>query len=32
MKRGFGIEAGKLVSYYGVDVLGLRRIEAKVYE
>jgi RimJ/RimL family protein N-acetyltransferase len=32
MKRGFGIEAGKLVSYYGVDVLGLRRLEAKVYE
>jgi RimJ/RimL family protein N-acetyltransferase len=32
MHRGFGIEAGKLISYYGVDVLGLRRIEAKVYE
>ena len=32
MRRGFGVEAGKLVSYYGVDVLGLRRIEAKVYE
>ena len=32
MKRGFGVEAGKLVSYYGVDVLGLRRLEAKVYE
>jgi [ribosomal protein S5]-alanine N-acetyltransferase len=32
MRRGFGIEAGKLISYYGVDVLGLRRIEAKVYE
>jgi RimJ/RimL family protein N-acetyltransferase len=31
MKRGFGVEAGKLISYYGVDVLGLRRIEAKVY-
>jgi ribosomal-protein-alanine N-acetyltransferase len=31
MKRGFGIEAGKLIAYYGVDVLGLRRIEAKVY-
>ena len=25
------VEAGKLVSYYGVDVLGVRRIEAKVY-
>ena len=32
MKRGFGVEAGKLISYYGVDVLGLRRIEAKVYD
>lgn len=32
VRRGFGIEAGKLVSYYGVDVLGLRRVEAKVYE
>src|SRR3989449_4761792 len=32
LRRGFGIEAGKLISYYGVDVLGLRRLEAKVYE
>src|SRR5213594_1838341 len=32
MRRGFGVEAGKLISYYGVDVLGLRPIEAKVYE
>jgi RimJ/RimL family protein N-acetyltransferase len=32
MRRGFGVEAGKLISYYGVDVLGLRRIEAKVYD
>ena len=32
VRRGFGVEAGKLISYYGVDVLGLRRIEAKVYE
>lgn len=32
MRRGFGVEAGKLISYYGVDVLGLRRLEAKVYE
>jgi RimJ/RimL family protein N-acetyltransferase len=31
MKRGFGVEAGKLIAYYGVDALGLRRIEAKVY-
>ncbi len=28
---GFGVEASKLISYYGIDVLGLRRIEAKVY-
>ena len=32
LRQGFGVEAGKLISYYGVDVLGLRRIEAKVYE
>src|SRR6185503_5164518 len=32
IRRGFGVEAGKLISYYGVDVLGLRRVEAKVYE
>lgn len=32
IRQGFGVEAGKLIAYYGVDVLGLRRIEAKVYE
>jgi RimJ/RimL family protein N-acetyltransferase len=32
LRRGYGVEAGRLISYYGVDVLGLRRIEAKVYE
>lgn len=32
MRRGYGVEAGKLISYYGMDVLGLRRLEAKVYE
>lgn len=31
MRHGYGVEAGKLISYYGVDVLGLRRLEAKVY-
>ncbi len=31
-RRGLGVEAGRLIAYYGVDVLGLRRIEAKVYE
>jgi [ribosomal protein S5]-alanine N-acetyltransferase len=32
IRRGFGVEAGKLITYYGVDALGLRRVEAKVYE
>ena len=32
IRCGFGVEAGKLISYYGVDVLRLRRVEAKVYE
>jgi len=31
MKRGFGVEAGKLLCCYAMDVLGLRRIEAKAY-
>jgi ribosomal-protein-alanine N-acetyltransferase len=29
--RGFGIEAGKLICAWGLDILGLERIEAKVY-
>ena len=32
LRRGYGVEAGRLITYYGVDVLGLRRVEAKVYE
>lgn len=32
IRRGYGIEAGRLITYYGVDVLGLHRVEAKVYE
>jgi len=32
LRHGFGVEAGKLICAYGLDVLGLRRIEAKVYE
>ncbi len=32
LKRGFGVHACRLISYYGMDALGLRRIEAKVYE
>ncbi len=31
LKRGFGVQASRLISYYGMDALGLRRIEAKVY-
>src|SRR2546428_10750438 len=29
LRRGFGVEAGKPISYYGVDVLGLRRLGAQ---
>ncbi|MBI2207429.1 MAG: GNAT family N-acetyltransferase [Candidatus Rokubacteria bacterium] len=32
LRRGYGVEAGRLITYYGVDILGLRRVEAKVYE
>jgi ribosomal-protein-alanine N-acetyltransferase len=32
VRRGFGVEAGKLMCAFGLDVLGLHRIEAKVYE
>jgi RimJ/RimL family protein N-acetyltransferase len=32
LRKGLGVEASQLIAYYGVDVLGLRRIEAKVYE
>ncbi|MFQ5829772.1 MAG: GNAT family N-acetyltransferase [Candidatus Methylomirabilia bacterium] len=32
IRRGFGVEAGQLITCYGLDVLGLRRIEAKIYE
>jgi RimJ/RimL family protein N-acetyltransferase len=31
-RRGFGVQASRLMGYYGVDVLGLRRLEAKAYE
>jgi RimJ/RimL family protein N-acetyltransferase len=30
--RGYGVQASRLMAYYGADVLGLRRIEAKAYE
>jgi RimJ/RimL family protein N-acetyltransferase len=32
LRWGFGVEASKLICAYGLDVLGLQRIEAKVYE
>lgn len=32
IRKGRGVEAGKLMCAYGLDVLGLNRIEAKVYE
>jgi RimJ/RimL family protein N-acetyltransferase len=31
LRRGFGVEAGELLAGYAIDVLGIRRIEAKVY-
>jgi len=31
MRRGYGVEAAKLIACYGMDVLNLRRLEAKVY-
>jgi len=32
LRQGYGVQASKLVGYYAIDVLGLRRVEAKVYE
>src|SRR2546426_10858545 len=32
IRRGFGVEAGKLISYYWGDGLGLGRLEAQGYE
>jgi len=31
IRRGLGVEATRLLSFYALDVLGLRRLEAKVY-
>ena len=31
LRKGFGVEAARLICCYGVDVLSLRRYEAKVY-
>jgi RimJ/RimL family protein N-acetyltransferase/anti-anti-sigma regulatory factor len=32
LRRGWGVAACRLLSFYAQDVLGIRRIEAKVYE
>ncbi len=31
LRLGYGIEASKLIAYWAIDVLKLRRLEAKVY-
>src|SRR5262249_19609968 len=31
-RRGVGVQASRLMAYYGVDAIGLRRLEAKAYE
>jgi diamine N-acetyltransferase len=31
-RRGIGVQASRLMAYYGVDTIGLRRLEAKAYE
>jgi RimJ/RimL family protein N-acetyltransferase len=31
-RRGFGVMASRLVVYFGVDTLGLRRLESRAYE
>ena len=31
-RRGYGVQASRLMGYYGVDTLALRRLEAKAYE
>jgi RimJ/RimL family protein N-acetyltransferase/ABC-type transporter Mla MlaB component len=32
LRRGWGVAASRLLSFYAQDVLGIRRIEAKVYD
>jgi RimJ/RimL family protein N-acetyltransferase/anti-anti-sigma regulatory factor len=32
LRRGWGVTAARLLSFYAQDVLGVRRIEAKVYD
>jgi RimJ/RimL family protein N-acetyltransferase len=31
MRRGYGVMASRLMAFYGVDAIGLRRLEAKAY-
>ena len=32
LRRGWGVAASRLLSFYAQDILGVRRIEAKVYD
>jgi RimJ/RimL family protein N-acetyltransferase len=32
IRRGYGVQASRLMAFYGVDTIGLRRLEAKAYE
>jgi RimJ/RimL family protein N-acetyltransferase len=32
LRRGYGVMASRLMAFYGVDTIGLRRLEAKAYE
>ncbi len=32
VRRGYGVQASRLMAFYGVDTIGLRRLEAKAYE
>jgi RimJ/RimL family protein N-acetyltransferase len=31
IRRGYGVMASRLMAFYGLDVIGLRRLEAKAY-
>jgi RimJ/RimL family protein N-acetyltransferase len=31
MRRGYGVMASRLMAFYGLDTIGLRRLEAKAY-
>ena len=31
IRRGYGVQASRLMAFYGVDTIGLRRLEAKAY-